>query len=168
MQPLQNASDSLTCAAAVIEGMLDVLLLMRETTARGQGRKGGATLIQVRAMGVLRKRPGTTLSFLAGQLALTLSATSRLIEGLVAKGYVARDIPAHNRRTVSLHVTPAGMEVHAQAREEARRELARLLESLPPTRRAALTRSMGELRQALEAVAEHFAAYSTQPESEGT
>jgi DNA-binding MarR family transcriptional regulator len=150
MQPLQNASDSFTCAATVIEGTLDVLLLMRETTARGQGRKGRATLIQVRAMGVLNKRPGTTLSFLAGQLALTLSATSRLIEGLVAKGYVARKIPAHNRRTVSLHLTAAGRAVHAQARAEAQRELARFLERLPAARRAVLTQAVWDLRKVLE------------------
>jgi DNA-binding MarR family transcriptional regulator len=158
MQPLHNASDSFTCAAAVIEGMLDVLLLMRETTARGQGRRGGATLIQVRAMGVLRKRPRSTLSALAGQLALTLSATSRLIDVLVAKGYVAREVPAHNRRTVALHLTAAGAQVHAQAREKAQEDLAKLLLHLPAGQRAALTKLMIELRQALEAGAADLAA----------
>ena len=160
MQPLQNASDPIVCAAEVMEAALDVILLMRETTAHGQGKKGGATLVHVRAMGVLRKRPGSTLSGLAGQLALTLSATSRLIDVLVAKGYVAREVPAHNRRTVALHLTPAGTEVHAQARTRAQEDLANLLVRLGPARRATLTRSMTELRRALEAGAAHFAQRS--------
>jgi DNA-binding MarR family transcriptional regulator len=166
MQPLQIASEPIACAAEVMEAALDVILLMRETTARGQGKKGGATLIHVRAMGVLRKRPGSTLSALAGQLALTLSATSRLIDVLVAKGYVAREVPAHNRRTVALHLTPAGAQVHAQAREKALEDLAKLLLRLPPARRTALTQSMTELRQALETEAAQFAQRSAANDQE--
>jgi MarR family transcriptional regulator, organic hydroperoxide resistance regulator len=150
MQLLQNASDSAVCASEIIEATLDVILLMRETIARGHGKKDGATLVHVRAMGVLRKRPGITLSDLSRHLALTLSATSRLIDGLVSRGFVAREIPARNRRTVSLHLTPAGAQVHAHARAEAQRELARLLERRPPARRAQLTRAMAELRETLE------------------
>jgi DNA-binding MarR family transcriptional regulator len=160
MQPLQNASDPMACASEVIEAALDVILLMRETTAHGQGKKGGATLIHVRAMGVLRKRPGATLSALAGQLALTLSATSRLIDGLVVKGYVAREVPAHNRRTVALHLTEAGAQVHAQARQKAQEDLAKMLLPLPAKRRAALAASMAELRRALESGAANYALAS--------
>jgi DNA-binding MarR family transcriptional regulator len=150
MQQLQNASDPLVCAESVIEAVLDVILLMRETTAHGQGKRGGATLIHIRAMGTLRKRPGATLSALSAQLALTLSATSRLVHCLVAKGYVARRIPEGNRRTVALHLTPAGARVHARARDEAQRELALLFRRLSPARRAALTRSMECLRRTIE------------------
>jgi len=150
MQPLQNASDPLVCAHDVLEAMLDVLLLLREQTAHGQGKKGGATLIHVRAMGILRKRPGSTLSALAAQLALTLSATSRLVDCLVAKGLIARLVPEGNRRTVALHLTPAGTKAHARARGEAQRELARLLAPLSPAQRTTLTRSMRRLRRILE------------------
>ena len=149
MQQLQKSSDPLVCAAGILEAVLDVMLLLREQIAHTQAKKSGATLIHVRAMGVLRKRPGATLSALAAQLALTLSATSRLVDALVAKGLVARKIPAGNRRTVSLHLTPAGAKVHSRARDEAQRELAHILLRLPPARRAALTHSMHTLRQAL-------------------
>ncbi len=157
MQPLQNASDPLVCAAGVIEAALDVILLMRETTAHGQGKNGGTTMMHIRALGTLRKRPGATLSALSAQLALTLSATSRLVDGLVAKGYVARTIPQGNRRTLALHLTPAGAQVHSRARGEAQRELSRLLQRLSPAQRAALTRSMHCLSRAIADVAGQFA-----------
>jgi len=154
MQQLQNASDPVVCAASVLEAVLDVMLLVREQTARRQARKGHATLIHVRAMGVLRKRPGASLSVLAEQLALTLSATSRLVDCLVSKGLVTRKIPADNRRTVSLHLTPTGAKVHSRARDEAQHELSLLLRQLSPAQRARLTCSMDCLRQAIESASD--------------
>ncbi len=150
MQRLQNASDPLVCSGMIIEAALDVILLMRETTARRPQHTDAPSLIHLRAMGLLRKRPGTTLSALAAQLALTLSATSRLVDCLVTKGYVAREIPEGNRRTVALHLTAAGARVHARARDEVQRELARLLGDLSPAERTTLTCAAQTLRQTLE------------------
>jgi DNA-binding MarR family transcriptional regulator len=150
MQRLQNASDPLVCSGIVIEAALDVILLMRESTARRQHQMDAPSLIHVRAMGILRKRPGATLSALAAQLALTLSATSRLVDCLVAKGYVTREVPEGNRRTVALHLTAAGARVHARARDEVQRELAKLLGDLLPAQRSALTQAAQTLRATLE------------------
>ena len=150
MQRLQNASDSLVCSGIVIEAALDVILLMRESTARRQQQMDAPSLIHLRAMGILRKRPGATLSALAAQLALTLSATSRLVDCLVAKGYVTREVPEGNRRTVALHMTAAGARVHARARDEVQRELAKLLGDLSPAQRSALTQAAQMLRETLE------------------
>ena len=151
MQVLQNASDSGECAAGVLDAVFDVMLMVRERIARHQGEGDGTTLIRVHAMGVLRKRPGATLSTLAAQLGLTLSATSRLVDSLVTKGHVARKIPPGNRRSVSLYLTAAGARIHSRVRGEARGELALALRQLSPAHRAALTRSMQSLRKALEA-----------------
>jgi DNA-binding MarR family transcriptional regulator len=151
MQPLQNASDPYRCAETAIEASLDVILLMRESTARRQHQTDGPSLVHLRAMGVLRKRPGATLSALAAQLALTLSATSRLIDCLVARGYVLRAIPRGNRRTVALHLTPAGAKVHHRARDQVQRDLARLLTDLSPAQRSVITRAAQLLRETLEA-----------------
>ena len=148
MQSLQNASDPLVCSASVIEAALDVILLMRESTLHRQG--DGASLVRVRAMGVLRKRPGATLSALAGQLALSLSATSRLVESLVDRGYVAREIPKENRRTVALYLTAAGAKAYAAARGQVEREAAQVLARLPAAERAAITRATRLLRRNFE------------------
>jgi DNA-binding MarR family transcriptional regulator len=148
MQQLQNASDPLRCAACVLESVLDVMLMLREQTARTHHDR--PTLIHVRAMGFLRKRPGATLSALSDQLALTLSATSRLVDCLVEKGLVARSIPTGNRRTVSLHLTPAGRRQHSQALTLAQKQLAALLSPLTPAQRQSLTTSMTLLSRTLE------------------
>jgi DNA-binding MarR family transcriptional regulator len=151
MQQLQNASDPLACAATVFEAVLDVMLMIRETAARRHHDR--PSLIQVRAMGTLRKRPGATLSTLSHHLALTPSATSRLVESLVEKKLVTRAVPAGNRRVVSLHLTAAGRKVHAQCLHLAQRELARPLGELTAAQRRALAESMALLSRTLNAPA---------------
>ena len=149
MQQLQNASDLQDCAAAVLETVLEVLLLVRESTARRQGRRGAASLMHSRAMGVLRKRPGMTLSALSGQLALTLSATSRLVDSLSTKRLVSSTVPAGNRRTVSLHLTAAGHKLLARALAQARQSLSSTLRCLTPSQRSSLSASMRTLQAAI-------------------
>jgi DNA-binding MarR family transcriptional regulator len=163
MQQLQNASDPMICAGVVLQAVLEVLVTLREKTARKQAataadgrehRKNspiGPTLIHVRALGALGKRPGASLSMLADQLALTLSATSRLVDCLVEKGFVNRVIPPGNRRSVSLHLTPSGSKILDRKMAQTQRELARTLQRIPPSRRADLSRSMELLRAAIEA-----------------
>ena len=148
MQQLQNASDPVTCAADILDAVLEVMVSVRETCARRHG--GGPTLIRFRAMGVLRKRPGATLSVLSDQLALTLSATSRLIDSLVEQGLVVRKVPAGNRRTVSLALTAAGNKSLDAAIRETRKDLAARLEKLTPKERTAICRSMKSLRAVME------------------
>jgi len=151
MQQLQNASDSSRCARAVLDAMIDVLMSVRENAARRYARepkKGRRpSLVQVRALGILRKRPGASLSVLADQLALTLSATSRLVDGLVQKRFVARTIPEKNRRTVSLMLTPAGKKSLDAALRQTETELVPLISQLPEAKRTALTNAMSMLQR---------------------
>jgi DNA-binding MarR family transcriptional regulator len=149
MQQLQNASELEKCAAGVLEAVLEVLLLVRENNARRQGGGGAASLMHARAMGVIRKRPGATLSALSAQLALTLSATSRLAEALSAKGLISRTVPAGNRRTVALHLTPAGHKVLARALAQARQSLSASLRRLTRAQRRTLAASMRALHDAI-------------------
>ncbi len=151
MQQLQNASDSQICAGAVLEAVLEVMVTIREKTAR---RFHGPTLIQMRAMGVLRKRPGATLSWLSDQLALTLSATSRLADSLVAQKMIERRIPPGNRRSVSLHLTAAGTRALQVKMGEARRELAKSLQRMTARERSELSGAMVRLHAILEADAQ--------------
>jgi DNA-binding MarR family transcriptional regulator len=151
MQQLQNASDPLPCAASVFEAALDVMLLIRETTARRHHDR--PSLIHVRAMGTLRKRPGATLSDLSQHLALTPSATSRLVECLVGKGLVERIVPAGNRRVVSLRLTAAGRKSLTKSLHLAQCELAKPLEKLTAAQRAALGEAMALLSETLAAAA---------------
>jgi DNA-binding MarR family transcriptional regulator len=87
---------------------------------------------------------------MSDQLALTLSATSRLVDSLVVKGLVARAVPAGNRRTVSLSLTAVGTKSLDAAIRETRKDLAARLRKLTAKQRAGICRSMQELRGAME------------------
>lgn len=145
MQQLQIASDSGICARQVLETVLEVLVTVRENTAR-RHRGGRPSMIHLRAMGVLSKRPGATLSMLSDQLALTLSATSRLVDTLVHKGLLVRTIPPGNRRTLSLELTPRGAKILDTCMRQTQMELAQPLSRLSPRQRAALCRTLSSLR----------------------
>ncbi|HVT80724.1 MAG TPA: MarR family transcriptional regulator [Phycisphaerae bacterium] len=153
MQQLQNASDVDVCAEAVLETVLEVMVTLRERYSRGVPGVKGLTMIQTRALGVLRKRPGASLSWLSEQLALTLSATSRLADSLVAKKLIKRTVPPGNRRSISLHLTPAGTKLLQLKMRHARRELGAHLHSLSADQRAHLTTSMRQLHDTLHAQA---------------
>ncbi len=153
MQQLQNASESQpsTCARAVLEAVLEVMVRVREKMARRHwGGRGGPTIVHFRAMGVLRKRPGANLSMLADQLALTLSATSRLVDFLVAKKLITRNVPEKNRRTISLALTPQGAKLLEKAMHQTQTELALSLKRLSPPQRTQICNAMGLVRKMME------------------
>ncbi len=152
MQQLQNASESRRCARNILEAVLAVMVAMRETAARRQRREGrdGGSLIHIRAMGVLRKRPGATLSAVADQLALTLSATSRLVDGLVDRGLVKRVVPAGNRRTVSLMLTRLGQKKLEACLQESQEEVVEKLRQLDEPALRRMGASMQTLRGLFE------------------
>ena len=84
---------------------------------------------------------GATLSTVSDQLGVTLSATSRLIDGLVAKQLV--------KRTVSLELTPAGTKALLAAMKETHKELARPLAKLSVKERKLLCKAVATLQRAM-------------------
>jgi DNA-binding MarR family transcriptional regulator len=150
MQQLQNARESEHCAREVLEAVMAVMVSVREMAARRQRDSGGPSLIHIRAMGFLRKRPGANLSGLSDQLALTLSATSRLVDCLVHRRFVRRHVPPANRRSVNLYLTPSGNRTFEIAIRDTQRELASYLENLSPPQRRNLRASMTTLQTLFE------------------
>ena len=148
------------CAKAVFETVLEVLVTIREKCA---SQHKGPTLVHMRAMGVLHKRPGATLSMLADQLGLTLSATSRLVDCLVNQGLVVRSIPAGNRRSISLKLAPAGRRAFEGVMRETQADLAQSLQSLSAKQRRDLCRSLDLLQEIIQAPAAATPAPSKPP-----
>jgi DNA-binding MarR family transcriptional regulator len=74
---------------------------------------------QFRAMRTVKRVEGVSVSHLAEHLGSTLSAASRLIDGLVEKGYVHRETAGDDRRRLILGLTESGEQaldaVHLQA-----------------------------------------------------
>jgi DNA-binding MarR family transcriptional regulator len=71
----------------------------------------GITLAQCHALLEIESKEKETLTELANNLGLDKSTVSRTVDGLVNTGLLVRTIPAENRRTSILQLTPAGIDV---------------------------------------------------------
>jgi DNA-binding MarR family transcriptional regulator len=90
----------------------DVLLGLARTvigvSTAAADRLGGVSVVQLRALTVLRRLGTATLGELARGMAVTVSTTSRLVDRLVAAGLVVRETAPHSRRALALRVSPTG------------------------------------------------------------
>jgi DNA-binding MarR family transcriptional regulator len=105
-----------------------------------------------RAVAFVRQTPGATPRGLAAYLALSLSATTSMIDRLVASGYVLRSPNPEDGRSFRLEVTDEGSAAVDDAIElyNAAFDLC-----LPADRRDEVTATFHELANALAAVGAH-------------
>jgi DNA-binding MarR family transcriptional regulator len=86
-----------------------------------------------------------TVNDLAGQLYLDKSTASRVANGLVEKGYLARERDAGDGRVVRLVATDAGQALCRRIEADLAVEYAELLGDFDPEIRAAMTRLVARL-----------------------
>jgi DNA-binding MarR family transcriptional regulator len=100
------------------------------------------TLPQYRMLVVLDAQGPSSLARLAEHLEVNPSTALRMVERLTAAGMVAKVAHPANRREVRLHLTPAGWQVVRQVTEKRREEIARIVDAMPPERRADLVAAL--------------------------
>jgi MarR family transcriptional regulator for hemolysin len=90
--------------------VLDVVpLLMRTIRAEFRGqRSSDLSVAQFRTLAFIKNNDGASLSTLATHIGLTLPSMSKLIDGLVSRGLVARSSHSADRRKICLQLTTAG------------------------------------------------------------
>jgi DNA-binding MarR family transcriptional regulator len=71
---------------------------------------------------------------------------SKLMDGLVTRGLVSRDISRSDRRRVTLRLTPEGRSTWQSAREASQAHLSQRLAALSASERATLVEAMRVLR----------------------
>jgi long-chain acyl-CoA synthetase len=108
------------------------------------------SLPQYRALAFLSSG-GIAPSALAGQLAVSKPTITALIDGLVARGYVARTPDAHDRRRVEHRLTAAGEQVLDEADAAITARLARLATHLDARRADAALAGLAHWNAALDA-----------------
>jgi DNA-binding MarR family transcriptional regulator len=117
-------------------------LRARVAAGAGLGETEAGALVHVQAW------PGGSVGDLAGVVGLSQPATVRLVDRLVEKDLLRREV-GRNRRTVSLVLTDAGARA-AEAVLSARTDaLAPLLAELSPQERATLERLLGQVAAGL-------------------
>ena len=115
---------------------------------RGHGTR--ASLSEVMALGELAEVEAMSQHQLAALLGLEKSTVSRLVAGLVERGWVTRSRNSHNRRLYRLTLTEDGRAIAASVGEELRAEHQQLLGELTPDERRALAVGLAGLVRVLK------------------
>lgn len=92
-----------------------------------------------------------TINDLAAHLYLDKSTASRIANGLVAKGFLARTRDVDDGRIVLLVATPDGSDICSRISSDLFGEYAELLRDFDPEVRSAITRLVGRLGRSLAA-----------------
>lgn len=126
-----------------------VPVVMRFIRAEMRSKRArGVSVPQFRSMAFLRTNEGASLSQVAEHVGLSMPAMSRLIDGLVRRGLLARDSSESDRRKVTLRLTARGQDMIRAARKWTEQRLAAVLENLPKDHRYEIAAAMAVLKGA--------------------
>lgn len=110
-------------------------------------RAKGMSVPQFRVLVHLRRQPAVSLSAVAEFLGASLPTASRIVSGLVSKGYVIRKSCEEDRRQVSLELTTHGQAALEAAWLGTQGVLAKKFEPLTTDDQAVLTRAFELLNE---------------------
>lgn len=135
-------------------GVMDTFHMMMRTVGP-EARKQSSTELsmqQFRTMMTIERHEGASLSLVSEHLGSTLSATSKLVDRLVERGYIHRETAEDDRRRLLLALTDQGSQVMESVHMEVISCLAGKLDGLSPNECAILNLAMDVLRSALVTV----------------
>jgi DNA-binding MarR family transcriptional regulator len=95
----------------------------------------------------LRDHPDCMLSDVASHLGVVPTTASSVIDRLFERGFVSRERPANNRRSVALRLTSDGQHVFALIDAEEKQTMKIMLDALPETDRAQFVKSMTHIAE---------------------
>ncbi len=116
-----------------------------KTHFRQVEREAGLGGAQLWALSVIERHPGIGATGLARELDIHQSTASNLVRSLVERGFVTGSREGADRRTVALHVQPAGLDVLRQAPLPFAGVLPDALASLDPATLAQMERNLASL-----------------------
>ncbi|WP_436498949.1 MarR family winged helix-turn-helix transcriptional regulator [Actinokineospora sp. HUAS TT18] len=139
-----------------LDSAMNALFLLRgvlEPTREADGL--GASISESLALRFLDQTGECAQGTLADHLGLEKSTVSRLVDAMVAKGWIGKDRSATNRRFVTLTLTPAGREFATEVAEAIRRRHIAMFTNMSPDERAAVAIALPALVRALKAPEAH-------------
>ena len=143
---MEDGSSAEVCALRMLDTVPVVMRFIRAEMRSKRAR--GVSVPQFRSMAFLRTNEGSSLSQVAEHVGLSMPAMSRLVDGLVKRGLLARDTSESDRRKVTLRLTARGQDMIRAARKWTEQRLAAVLENLPKDQRAGITDAMTVLKSA--------------------
>lgn len=136
------------CAREVLEVIPAVMRPIRSTMRSNRG--AGLSVPQFRALCFVERYDGACLSQLAEHLDLSLPTVSRMVNGLVERGYLQRRARESDRRNMCLSVRAPGREMMQQTRSATQAFLTERFQSLTGSQREAMILAMDALRDVFE------------------
>ncbi len=109
-------------------------------------RSRDLSVAQFRTLAYIKNNDGASLSSLATHIGLTLPSMSKLIDGLVSRGLVTRDLDQEDRRKICLCLTKTGKEELETAYEHTQAFLADKISGLAKEDLDIVSRSMQILK----------------------
>ncbi|WP_239254885.1 MarR family winged helix-turn-helix transcriptional regulator [Listeria ilorinensis] len=94
-----------------------------------EAARHGITVVQLLALGLIRKEPHLTLGELSERMKLSKSTASGIVDRLVKAGFLTRARNAENRRALNLALTKAGEEKASETYELFFKRLEPILEA---------------------------------------
>lgn len=105
------------------------------------------SIIQFRTLSYLNRKPGESLSGVAEHIGLTLPSASKLVQSLLLRGYLTRQIDRRDRRKSALAPTSKGVKILESARKATRAHLADELSKIPGEQLQMIVGAMAALRE---------------------
>lgn len=139
------SASPLHCGRELLDVVPGVLRAIR-VVMRGN-RAAGLSVPQFRTLCFLSHYDGASLSAVADHLDLSLPAMSRMVDGLVQRGYVLRRACSEDRRHIALSLSAKGKSAMRNTRAAAEPQLAADLERLSSDQRQAIAKAMAALRE---------------------
>jgi len=143
-EPSTSATD---CARVVMADFPTVMWFIRRQMHKGKAK--GLSLPQFRVL--CRVEAQASMSEIAYFVGATLPTVSRMVSGLVDRGYVSRVELATDRRCCQLSLTARGRAVLEGARADAQRAVAAELSQLSAAECRQITESMSLLGRVFRA-----------------
>ncbi len=133
-----------SCARELVEAAPQFMQFFREEMRAGRG--ADLSVPQFRCLAWLNRHPGCGLGEVAEGMGLSDPSMSKLVDGLVRRGLVARAPGREDRRRVVLDLTGAGAGLLAECRAGAAQAFARRLAGLPEAELAQVAATLRTLR----------------------
>ena len=138
------AASASRCASVMLDGLPPVMWFIRCRMRKHRTR--GLSVPQFRALALLDRYPTASLSLVAEHLGSSQPSASRLISGLVSRGFVTRRECAADRRQIVLILTPRGKSVLRAAQQATQESVAVEIKKLTGSQRATVESAMTILR----------------------
>jgi DNA-binding MarR family transcriptional regulator len=134
--------------SAADEALLALARLAMDASVRAADDLGAVSPVQLRALTALLSQGPVNLAQLAEEMGVTVSTASRLVDRLVAVEWVRRRQASHNRREISLTLTPQGRALLRRFDDQRLLRLQKCLDRLAPDRQEVVLAALEEFAAA--------------------